>query len=74
MLVSVMDVGKVRMPMPQSNVHVPVGVGLHRELGTVMAMLVMLVMHVPVLVGHLAMRMLVLVAFGQMKPDAEGHE
>jgi hypothetical protein len=39
-----------------------------------MAVLVMLVMHVPMLVGHLLVPMLVLVALRQMKPDAEGHE
>ncbi len=39
-----------------------------------MAVLVMLVMDVPVLVGHLLVAMLVLVALRQMKPDAEGHE
>jgi hypothetical protein len=74
MLMAVMDVGKVRVTMPQSGVHVPVRVRLPRWLGAIMAVLVMLVMHVPMLVGHLLVPMLVLVALRQMKPNAEGHE
>ena len=53
---------------------VPVRVGLSRWLATVMAVLMMLIMHVLMLVGHLLVTMLVLVALGEMKPDAEGHE
>jgi hypothetical protein len=71
---AVMDVRKVRVTMRQSGVHVPVRVRLSRRLGAIMAVLVMPVMHVPMLVGHLFVAMLVLVALRQMKPDAEGHE
>lgn len=39
-----------------------------------MAVLVMLVMDVPMFVGHRLVTMLVLVALREMKPDAEGHE
>ena len=74
MLMPVMDVGKVRVIMPQLGMHVPVRVRLPRWLAAIMAVLVMLVMHVPMLVGHLLVPMLVLVALRQMKPDAEGHE
>ena len=74
MLVPVMDVGKVRVTMPQLRVDVPMRVRLPRWLGAVMAVLVVLVMHVPMLVGHLLVPMLVLVALRQMKPDAESHE
>ena len=74
MFVSVMDVGKVRVAMPQLGVHVPVRVGLPRWLGANMVVLVVLVMHVPMLVGNLLVPMFVLVALRQMKPDAEGHE
>jgi len=70
----VMDVGKVRVTMRQSRVHVPVRVRLPRRLGAIMAVLVVLIMRVPMLVGHLFVAMLVLVALRQMKPDAEGHE
>ena len=70
----VMDVGKVRVTMPELGVHVPVRVRLPRWLGAIMAVLVVLVMHVPMLVGHLFVAMLVLVALRQVKPDAEGHE
>ena len=74
MLMAVMDVGKVRVTMRQSRVDVPVRVRLPRRLAAIMAVLVMLVMHVPMLVGHLLVPMLVLVALRQMKPNAEGHE
>ena len=74
MLMPVVDIGKVRVAMPQLGVHVSVRMRLPRRLGAIMAMLVMLVMHVPMLVGHLLVAMLVLVALRQMKPDAEGHE
>ena len=74
MLMPVMDVGKVRVTMPQLDVHVAVRVRFPRRLGAIMAVLVMLVVHVPMLVGHLLVPMLVLVALRQMKPDAERHE
>ena len=74
MLMPVMDVGKVRVTMPQLDVHVAVRVRLPQRLGAIMAVLVMLVVHVPMLVGHLLVPMLVLVALRQMKPDADGHE
>jgi hypothetical protein len=74
MLMPVMDVGKVRVAMPQLGVRVPVRVRLPRRLAAIVAVLVVLVMHVPMLVGHLLVPMLVLVALRQMKPDAEGHE
>ena len=74
MLMPVMDVGKVRVTMPQLDVHVAVRVRLPQRLGAIMAVLVMLVVHVPMLVGHLLVPMLVLVALRQMKPDAERHE
>ena len=74
MLMAVMDVGKVRVTMAKQGVHVPVRVRFARWLCTIMAMLVVLVMHVPMLVGNLLVPMLVLVALRQMKPNAEGHE
>src|ERR1700675_3514683 len=39
-----------------------------------MAVLVVLIMHMPMLVGDLLVAMLVFVALRQMKPDPEGHE
>ena len=73
MLMPVMDVRKVRVTMPQLRVDVPVRVGLPRWLGAVMAVLVMLVMHVPMLVGHLLVPMLVLVALRRViNPAATG--
>ena len=66
MFMPVMDVGKVRVTMSHQRVHVPVRVRLPQWLGAVMAVLVVLVMLVPMLVGHLLVPMLVLVAFRQM--------
>ena len=74
MFMPVMDVGKVCVTMRQSRVDVPVRVRLPQWLGAVMAVLVVLVMHVPMLVGRFLVPMLVLVALRQMKPNAEGHE
>lgn len=74
MLMPVMDVRKVRVTMPQAGVDVPVRVRLPRWLAATMAVLVMLIMHMPMFVGHLLVAMLVLVALRQMKPDAESHE
>src|SRR5258708_22130731 len=74
MLMPVMDVGKVRVTMPQFCVHMPVRVRFPSRFGAIVAVLVMLVMNVPMFVGHLLVTMLVLVAFCEMKPDAEGHE
>ena len=71
---TVMRVTKVGVAMPELRMRVPVRVGLSRWLATVMAVLMMLVMHVLILVGHLLVTMLVLVALGEMQPDAEGHE
>jgi len=74
MLMPMVDVGKVRVTVPQPSMHVPVRVRFPRRFGALMAVLVMLVMYVPMLVGHLSVAMLVVVALRQMKPDAEGHE
>src|SRR6266511_4415398 len=74
MIMPVVEVWKVRVTMPQADVHMPVRVRLPRWLGAIMGVLVMLVMLVPVLVGHLMVLVLVCMALCQMKPDAEGHE
>lgn len=74
MLVPVMDVGKMGVTMTQRSVHVPVRVRLPWRLAAIMAVLVVLIMHMSMLVGHLFVAMLVLVALRQMKPDSNGHE
>ena len=74
MLVPVVEVWKVRVTVPQADVHVPVRVRFPRRLGAIMAVLVMLVMLVSVFVGHLVVLVLVGVMLRQMKPDAKGHE
>ena len=62
MLMPVMDVGKVRVTMRQSRVHVPVRVRLPQWFGAIMVVLVVSVMHVPVLVRYSLVAMLVLMA------------
>ena len=74
MLVAVVQVGVVRVPVHERRVAVPVGVRLlHRPAGNVRVPVV-LVVHVPVLVLHRLVRVLVLVPLGQVEPEAEGHE
>lgn len=74
MLMAMMDVGKVGVTMRLLNVQMPVRVRFPRGLGAIMAVLVVLVMHMPMFVGHVLVAMLMLVTLRQMKPDAEGHE
>jgi hypothetical protein len=74
MLVPVMGVGKVSVTMNQRSMYVPVGVRLPWRLAAIVAVLVVLVMHMPMLVGHLFVAMLVLVALRQVKPDSDTHE
>jgi hypothetical protein len=69
-LVPVVEVWKVRVTMPQADVHVPLRVRLPRRLGAIMAVLVMLVMLVSVFVGQLVVLVLVGVMLRQLKPDA----
>ena len=66
MLMPVMDVGKVRVTMPQFRVHMPVRVRLPCRFGAIVAVLVMLVMNVPMFVDNLLVTMLVLVALSEM--------
>ena len=74
MLVPVMDVGKVCVTMNQRSMYVPVGMRLPWRLAAIVAVLVVLVMHMAMLVGHLFVAMLVLVALRQVKPDPDAHE
>jgi len=73
MLVPVMDVGKVCVTMNQRSMYVPVGMRLPWRLAAIVAVLVVLVMHMAMLVGHLFVAMLVLVALRQVKPDSDRH-
>jgi len=74
MLMTVMDVGKMRVTTPQLGVHVPMQVRFARWFAAIMAVLVVLVMYVPMLMGHFLVAMVVLVALRQMKPDTKSHE
>lgn len=74
MLVPVMDVGEMGVAMTQRGVHVPVRMRLPWRLATIMAVLVVLIMHMSMLVGHFFVAMFVFVALRQMKPDSNRHE
>ena len=70
---AVMQVGKVRMDVGHRFVPVEVSVGfVHRIVGTV-PVLVMRVVEMGVIVLYLFVGMPVLMALGQVQPDAERH-
>jgi hypothetical protein len=74
MPVAVVDVWKMGVTMAQRGVHVPVRMRLPWGLAAIVAVLMVLIMHMPMLVGHLFVAMFVLVALREMKPDSDGHE
>ena len=60
------------MPMPEPVMPVPVGMRLgHRP---IVLVLMMLVVHMPVFVLDRLMRMFMVMALGQMQPEAKSHE
>ena len=64
----------MRMPMHQALVSVEVAVRLaDRSIGPV-AVLVVFIVHVPMLMLHRLMHMLVFVPFRQMKPKSDPHK
>lgn len=71
---TVMDVGEMRVTMPELAVQVQVRVRLARWLVAIMTVLVVLVMYVSMFVSHPLVAMFVLVALRQMKPHSDGHE
>ncbi len=72
--VTVMEIRIVRMAMHHRRVPVPVGVRLAGWCIRSMPMLVVRVVHVAVLVLHYLMRVLVVVALGEVQPQAERHQ
>lgn len=70
--VPVMQIRVMGMPMPHRLVAMPVRMRL--RYGGRMDVLVMLIVHMAVLVLQCAMRMFVLVPFGQMQPEPETHQ
>ncbi len=67
-----MKIGIVRMPVPERLMPVPVRMRLACR-GFV-AVLMMVVVHMTVLVLDRLVRGVVLVAFGQMQPEAKSHQ
>jgi hypothetical protein len=74
MIVAVMQVRIVRMPMHHRRVPMPMGMRLARGIAGRVPMAVMRVVHMPVRVLHLLMRVLVFVHFRQMQVDAQAHQ
>lgn len=68
MIMTVMQIGIVRMPMHQRRVAMPVGVRLARRCIRPVLVLMMFIMVVPMLMLQHVMGMLVLVPLGQMQP------
>ena len=71
-LVAMMEVRVVRMPVPEPVMPMPVRMRLGRR--PLVGVLMMLVVDMPVFVLDRLVRMVVLMAFGQMQPEAERHQ
>ena len=69
-----MEIGIVRMPVHYRFMPVPVIVRLARRIVRPVHMMMVLVMRMTMLMFHRSVRMLVLVTFGQMQPQANRHE
>jgi hypothetical protein len=72
--VLMVKIGKVRVPMNQGRMPVPVRMWLTRRSARIVSVLVMRVVRMPMLVLHRLVRVFMLVAFGQMHPKADRHE
>ena len=72
MCVPVMQVGIMRVFVPHGLMAVPMGMRFDHF--AFMIVSVMFIMHVPVLVFHFAVDMLMLMPFSQVKPCTEGHQ
>lgn len=68
MIMTVMQIGIVRMPMHQRRMAMPVGVRLARRCIRPVLVLMMFIMAVPMLMLQDVMGMLVLMPLGQMQP------
>ena len=71
--VAVVNVGVMRMPVHQPLMEVLVHVRLAWRVAGPVLVLVVLVVHVPVGMPHRLVHMLVLVALGEVQPQAQGH-
>ncbi len=74
MLVPMMQVGIMRMAMGERLVTVRVGVWLARRIVRAVRVLMVLVVHVPMLMLHRRMPMLVLVPLAKVQVDSKTHE
>ena len=72
MTMTMVEIRIVRVPMDQTAMPMDVDMRL-RWRPWRMAVLVMLIVHVDMLVLHRLMGVLVLMSFGQVKPEANGH-
>jgi hypothetical protein len=74
MTMPVMDVGIVRMRVPDPNMPMPVRMRFGARSPRLMRVLVVLVMAVQMLVRQLIVQMFVVMALADMKPDTDTHE
>ena len=70
----VVQIGKVPVAVNHRLMPVPMRVRLTGLVCFRMRVMVVLIMGVPVLMEHFAMRMLMVMVFGQVKPHAESHQ
>ena len=74
MAVQVMHVGRVRMCVFQRTMHMDMRVRLPRWIVQTVLMLVVLVMHVRMAVRKRLVDMFMLVALGEVQPNAQSHQ
>ena len=70
----VVHVRDMRMRVPQPGMLMEMSVGISRRIRGAMRVLMMLIMRVRMGVSHRLMNVLMLMAFGQMKPNPNRHE
>ena len=73
MLMTVVDVGKVRMLVAYRLMHMPMRVRLAAVIRS-MLVLVMCIVDVPVMMGNGLVRVIMLMALGKVKPHADPHQ
>ena len=74
MPVPVVRIWKVQVEVRQREMDMPVGMGFARWTKLIVGVLIMGAVRMGVFMYHLLVSMVMFVTFGQMQPDAPGHE
>jgi hypothetical protein len=74
MTVTMMQIGVMRMLVPDRLVPVPMRMRLARGIVRPVLMMMMVVVAMAVLVFHALVNVLMLMPFGQMQPETESHQ